>query len=143
MSDRWRVAGLAVHGAWALLLLAAILLWLRIAVAPGPGEDVHGYVRLFGAPFAVLAGGILWWVWRSARHLRAGRPEGWTLPLALGGVAVVQSVVTTLPLVLAPGGGAADAVAPFLAGAGFGAVSVAVGLVGRRSRVRAGQEVSD
>ena len=136
-AGRWRVAGLVVHGVWALLLGLAIVLWVRIAVLPGPEDDVQGYVRLFGAPFVLLALGLLWWVWRSARSLRAGRPEGWTLPLALGAVALVQSAVTALPLAVsgdAPGWGA---VAPFLAGAAFGAASVSVGVLGRRSRADA------
>ena len=71
-------------------------------------------------------------MWRSARQLRAGHPGAWTLPIALGGVALVQSAVTVLPLALS-GEFAADAVAPFLAGAGLGGLSLAVGLLGRRS----------
>ena len=142
-ADRWRLAGLAVLGVWAVLLVLAVALWARIAVSPGSGDDVHGYLRLFGAPFVLLALGILWWVWRSARHLRHRRPEGWTLPLALGGVALVQSLVTAMPLAVSSGGASWDAGAPFLAGAVLGAVSVAVGLLGRRSWRRLEVPVSD
>ncbi|HET6968500.1 MAG TPA: hypothetical protein VFI44_09495 [Ornithinibacter sp.] len=131
----WRVAGLAVLAVWALLLVLAVVLWVRVAVFADPDDGANGAIRLFGAPFVLLALGILWWVWRSARHLRHHRVEGWTLPLALGGVALVQSVVTMLPLALSSAGTGGDAVA-FLAGAGLGVVSLAVGLLGRRAWVR-------
>lgn len=143
-ADRWRAAGLAVLAVWAVLLGLAVALWVRFALFGGSGEDVHGYIRVFGAPFVLLALGLLWWVWRSARHLRHRRPAGWTLPIALGGVALVQSFVTTLPLALSAASGAGgspddgsgpgwDAAAPFLAGLVLGAVSLVVGLLGRRS----------
>ena len=70
----WRVAGLAVLGVWALLLVAAVALWVRVAVLAGPDDGADGTgaadgsIRLLGAPFVLLALGILWWVWRSARH---------------------------------------------------------------------------
>lgn len=132
-ADRWRLAGLAVLGVWALLLVLAVVLWVRVAVFADPDDGANGAIRLFGAPFVLLALGILWWVWRSARQLQHHRAEGWTLPLALGGVALVQSVVTMMPLALSSGGVSGDAVAPFRAGAGLGAVSVGVGLLGRRA----------
>lgn len=141
-ADRWRVAGLAVLGVWALLLAVAVVLWVRVAVFADPDDGANGAIRLFGAPFVLLAVGVLWWVWRSARHLRHRRPEGWTLPLALGGVALVQSVVTALPLATSSGLAGWDAAAPFLVGAGLGAVSVAVGLLGRRSWTRLGGPLS-
>ena len=131
-ADRWRVAGLAVLGVWGLLLALAVALWVRVAAFADPDDGANGAIRLFGAPFVLLALGILWWVWRSAQHLRHRRVEGWTLPLALGGVALVQSVVTTMPLALSSGGAGADAV-PFLAGAGLAVVSLTVGLLGRRA----------
>ena len=147
--DRWRVAGLAVLGVWALLLVAAVALWVRVAVLAGPDDGADGTgaadgsIRLLGAPFVLLALGILWWVWRSARHLRHDRVEGWTLPLVLGGVALVQSLVVMMPLALSSGGAGADAVAPFLAGAGLGLVSVVVAVLGRRARRRSEDRVSD
>ena len=61
----------------------------------------------------------------------------------LGGVALVQSLVVMMPLALSSGGAGADAVAPFLAGAGLGLVSVVVAVLGRRARRRSEDRVSD
>lgn len=141
-ANRWRVARLTVLGTWGALLALAVVLWVRVAVFADPADGANGASRLFGAPFVLLALGILWWVWRSARHLRHRRPQGWTLPLALGGVALVQSVVTALPLATSSGSVGWDAVAPFLVGAGLGAASVAVGVFGRRSWTRLEDPVS-
>ena len=57
----------------------------------------RGLVRLAGAPIVLVALGLLWWAWWSVRALRRGRREGWTLLLVLGGVSVVQAVLTPGP----------------------------------------------
>ena len=43
----------------------------------------------------LVAIGLLWWAWWSARALRRGGREGWTLLLVLGGVSVVQAILTS------------------------------------------------
>jgi hypothetical protein len=135
-ADRWRVVGLALHGIWAALLLAAVLLWVRTAFFGDSTSEVTGVVRLLGAPFALLAVAVLWWVWRSARRLRAGGREGWTVPLALGGVAIAQAALTGMPLLATAGsGGGAPgaALATLGGGVALGAVSLGAALLGRRS----------
>ena len=137
-ADGWQVVGLVLTGTWAALLAIAVALWARIALFPGP-DATDGSLRWLGAPFALFALGLLWWLWRSARHLRRGRREGWTPLLVLGGVAVVQSVITARPLLAPAGPGATDATAsPREIAAGLltaivlGLVSVVVAVVGRR-----------
>ena len=48
--------------------------------------------------------GLLWWAWWSVRALRRGRREGWTLLLVLGGVSVVQAVLTARAVLAASTG---------------------------------------
>ncbi|WP_392542713.1 hypothetical protein [Oryzobacter telluris] len=138
--DRWRTVGLTLHVVWAVLLVGAVLLWVRVAFLGGADVDT-GAARLFGGPFALLALGILWWVWRSSRTLRAGRREGWTLPLALGGVAVAQAVMTGMPLLAASRGGGGGSlgwvVAVIATGAALGVLSLGASLMGRRAWDRA------
>jgi hypothetical protein len=136
---RWRVVGLVLHGIWAALLLVAVLLWVRTAFFGDSTTDVTGVVRLIGAPFALLALAVLWWVWRSSRALRAGRREGWTVPLALGGVAVAQAALTGMPLLATSGSGAGapgGALATLGGSVLLGAVSVGSALLGRRAQDR-------
>jgi hypothetical protein len=142
---RWRTPGLVLVAVWGTLFAVAVLLWVRVALLPGDGEDVHGYIRLLGAPFALVALGLVWWAWRSAAALRRGRREGWTILLVLGGVAVAQTVMTAPGVVAAsagpgtPGVGDAGAGPPgelltgMLVAIGLGLASLAVGLLGRRS----------
>ena len=140
---RWHTAGLVLLAVWAALLGVAVVLWLKVALFPGGTGGPDGYLVLFGAPFMLVALALLWWAWRSARALRRGRREGWTLLLVLGGIAVMQVVLTARPL-LAPAGsdptaGAEAGAPPGLAAGLLGAIvlglaSLAVALVGRRSR---------
>ena len=102
--DRWRTAGLALLGVWAALLVVAIALWVRVAFLSGTDTADRGLVRLAGAPFVLVALGLLWWAWWSARALRRGRREGWTLLLVLGGVSVVQAVLTARAVLAVAGG---------------------------------------
>ena len=100
-------------------------------------------MRLVGAPLVLVALGLLWWAWWSARALRRGRREGWTLLLVLGGVAVMQAVLTA-QAVLASSGAAAPGTRPargrrrevaagLLAAIGLGLVSLTVALLARRA----------
>lgn len=142
---RWRTTGLVLVAVWGALFSVAVLLWVRVAFLPGDGEDVHGYIRLLGAPFVLVALGLVWWAWRSATALRRGRREGWTILLVLGGVAVAQTVMTAPGVVAAsagpgtPGGGDPAAGPPrellvgMLVAIGLGLTSLAVGVLGRRS----------
>ncbi len=93
-APRWGTAGLVLLGVWSALLAAAVALWVYAAFLSGSASADRGLVRLVGAPFVLVAVGLLWWAWRSARALRQGRREGWTLLLVLGGVAVMQAVLT-------------------------------------------------
>ena len=97
-------------------------------------------MRLVGAPFVLVAVGLLWWAWRSVRALRRGRREGWTLLLVLGGVSVVQAVLTARA-VLASSGSATGAttsgppreiVGGLLTVIALGLVSVVVAVLARR-----------
>ena len=96
--DRWRMPGLVLLGVWAALFVVAIALWVRVAFLSGTGTGDRGLVRLVGAPFVLVALGLLWWAWWSVRALRRGRREGWTLLLVLGGVSVVQAVLPESPV---------------------------------------------
>ena len=88
------------------------------------------------APFVLVALGLLWWARWSARALRRGRREGWTLLLVLGGVAVMQAVLTAQAVLASSGtggtGGTAgsglppEAAAGLLAAIGLGLVSLTV-----------------
>jgi membrane protease YdiL (CAAX protease family) len=142
--DRWTTAGLALIAVWCALFVVAIGLWVRVAFFPGRNDDPHGYIMLFGAPFVLVALGLLWWAWRSVRDLRRGRREGWTLLLVLGGVAVAQTVMTAPGIVGATAGpgtpGVDEASGPpsgmvtgMLAAIGLGLVSVVVAVLARRS----------
>ncbi|GAA4400270.1 hypothetical protein GCM10023168_08830 [Fodinibacter luteus] len=90
----WVRAGLALLAVWSGLLALAVGLWLDLAFLPAEDEGVHGYLAVLGAPFVLVAVGLLWWAWRSARALLAGRRDGWTRLLVVGGVAVAQAVMT-------------------------------------------------
>ena len=76
---------------------------MRVALVPDGGDGPNRTVVLLGAPFVLVALGLLWWTWSSARALRSGRREGWTVLLALGGVAVAQTVMTAPGIVSASG----------------------------------------
>ena len=97
--DRWRTAGVALLAVWGALIVAAILWWVQTAFFPGPTDDVHGYIRFFGAPFVLLALVLLWWVWWSARALRRGRREGWPVLIVLGLGTVAQAVMVIASMV--------------------------------------------
>ena len=141
-----RTAGVALVLVWCAFLAGAVLLWLRLLLFPGEGADPHGYLRLVGAPFALVALGLLWWAWRSVRGLRRGRRDGWTFLLVLGGVAVAQTVMTAPAVVGAlagsvppgadePSGPPRGMVAGLLVAITLGLASLVVGVLGRRGAV--------
>ena len=141
--DRWRLPGLVLLGTWSALFAVAIALWVRVAFLSGTGDGDadRGLVRLVGAPLVLVALGLIWWAWWSARALRRGRREGWTLLLVLGGVSVAQAVLTA-QAVLASSGRATGATAAsgpprevvggLLAVITLGLVTVVVAVVARR-----------
>jgi hypothetical protein len=150
-APRWGTAGLVLLGVWSGLLATAVALWVYTAFLSGSTSADRGLVRLVGAPFVLVAVGLLWWAWRSARALRQGRREGWTLLLVLGGVAVMQAVLTAQAVLASSrtGGAGAEGGTGTTAGSGLpsevaagllaaivlGLVSVVVGVLGRRSWV--------
>lgn len=141
--DHWRTAGLVLLGVWSALFSVAIVLWVNVAFLSGPGTADRDLVRLVGAPFVLVALGLLWWAWRSVRALRRGRREGWTLLLVLGGVSVAQSVLTAQALLASSSGSASGASAAsgppreviggLLAAIGLGLVSLTVAVLARRA----------
>ena len=140
--DHWGTAGLALLGVWAALFVVAIGLWVRVAFLSGTDTTDRALVRLAGAPVVLVALGLLWWAWWSVRALRRGRREGWTLLLVLGGVSVVQAILTSRAVLAAPtgAGSTADATGPprevvggLLAVIALGLVSVLVAVLARRS----------
>ena len=142
--DRWGTPGLALLGVWAALFVVAIALWVRVAFLSEADTAERGLVRLAGAPIVLVALGLLWWAWWSARALRRGRREGWTLLLVLGGVAVVQAVLTSRAVLASPtgtgaggdataGGPPREVVGGLLAVIALGLVSVVVAVLARRS----------
>ena len=142
--DHWSTAGLALLAVWSAFFGVAVLLWLRLAFFPGANDDPHGYILVFGAPFVLVALGLLGWAWRSARDLRRGRREGWILLLVLGGVAVAQAVIATPGLVgaasMGPGtpgvtdtGPPRGLIAGILGAIVLGLASVVVALLARRA----------
>jgi hypothetical protein len=140
---------LVLLGVWSALLAAAIALWVYTAFLSASTSGDRGLVRLVGAPFVLVAVGLLWWAWRSARALRQGRREGWTLLLVLGGVAVMQAVLTAQALLASSrtsgaggtggAGGAAgsgpspEVAAGLLAAIVLGLVSAIVAVLARRA----------
>ncbi len=148
-APRWRTAGLVLLGVWSTLLAAAVALWVFAAFLSGSASADRGLVRLVGAPFVLVALGLLWWAWRSGRALRRGRREGWTLLLVLGGVAVMQAVLTARAVLASSGtsgttgaggtggsGGSGlppEVAAGLLAAIVLGLVSVTVALLARRA----------
>jgi hypothetical protein len=127
-------------GVWSALFAVAVVLWVYAAFLSGSGTGDRGLVRLVGAPFVLVALGLLWWARWSARALRRGRREGWTLLLVLGGVAVMQAVLTAQAVLASPGtGGTAgsglppEAAAGLLAAIGLGLVSLTVAFLARRA----------
>jgi len=156
--DHWGTAGLALLGVWAALFVVAIGLWVRVAFLSGTDTTDRALVRLAGAPVVLVALGLLWWAWWSARALRRGRREGWTLLLVLGGVSVVQAVLTARAVLAAPAGtgtgGSATGTGPprevvggLLAVIALGLVCVVVAVLARRSwaaaDVAAGSDPAD
>jgi len=141
--DHWRTAGFALLGVWSALFVVAIGLWVRVAFLSDADTSDRGLVRLAGAPIVLVAIGLLWWAWWSARALRRGGREGWTLLLVLGGVSVVQAILTSRAVLAAPtgAGSTADAatgpprevVGGLLAVIALGLVSVVVAVLARRS----------
>ncbi len=139
----WGTAGLVLLGVWSTLLGAGVALWVYAAFISGAESTDRGLVRLVGAPLVLVAVGLLWWAWRSARALRQGRREGWTLLLVLGGVAVMQAVLTAQAVLASsrtsgPGGTAGsgpprEVAAGLLAAIALGLVSVTVALLARRA----------
>ena len=142
-ADHWRTFGLALLGVWATLFVVAIGLWVRVSFLSGTGSTDRGLVRLVGVPFLLVALVLLWWSWWSARALRRGRREGWTLLLVLGGVSVAQGVLTAQAVLASSGGetsGATGASGPprelvggLLIAIALGLVSVVVAVLARRS----------
>lgn len=142
-APRWGTAGLVLLGVWSALLAAAVALWVYTAFLSGSASADRGLVRLVGAPFVLVAVGLLWWAWRSARALRQGRREGWTLLLVLGGVAVMQAVLTAQAVLASSrttgaGGTAApgpprEVAAGLLAAIVLGLVSAIVAFLARRA----------
>jgi hypothetical protein len=141
--DRWGTAGLALTGVWAALFVVAIALWVRVAFLSGADTADRGLVRLAGAPIVLVALGLLWWAWWSARSLRRGRREGWALLLVLGGVSVVQAVLTSRAVLASPAGTGAggpatgsepprEVVGGLLAVIALGLVSIVVAVLARR-----------
>ena len=130
-------------GVWSALLAVGVALWLYAAFLSGSTSTDRGLVRIVGAPFALVALGLLWWAWRSARALRQGRREGWTLLLVLGGVSVMQAVLTGQALLAASrtggAGGSAGSGPPrevaggLLAAIVLGLASVTVAVLARRA----------
>ena len=141
--DHWRTAGLVLLGVWATLFVVAIGVWLRVSFLSGTGTGDRGLVRLVGAPFVLVALGLLWWAWWSVRALGRGRREGWTLLLVLGGVSVAQAVLTAQAVLASSGseaGGAPGANSPprevfggLLVAIALGLVCVVVAVLARRS----------
>ena len=137
--DRWRTAGFVLLAVWSTLFVVAIALWVRVAFLSDADTTDRGLVRIAGAPIVLVALGLLWWAWWSVRALRRGRREGWTLLLVLGGVSVVQAVLTSRALLAAPAGadGAAgpprEVVGGLLAVIALGLVAVLVAVLARRS----------
>ena len=133
--------GLVLLGVWAALFVVAIALWVHVALFSGTGTGDRGLVRLVGAPFVLVALGLLWWAWWSLRALRHGRREGWTLLLVLGGVSVVQAVLTGQAVLASSSGtGGAGSTEPpreivggLLVVIALGLVSVVVAVLARRS----------
>ncbi len=148
-APRWSTAGLVLLGVWSALLTAAVALWVFAAFLSGSASGDRGLVRFVGAPFVLVALGLLWWAWRSAQALRRARREGWTLLLVLGGVAVMQAVLTARAVLASSGtsstsgaGGTSGAsgaglppevAAGLLAAIVLGLVSVTVSLLARRA----------
>jgi hypothetical protein len=142
-APRWSTAGVVLLGVWSALLAVGIALWLYAAFLSGGESGDRGLVRFVGGPFALVAAGLLWWAWRSARALRQGRREGWTFLLVLGGVAVMQAVLTAQALLASSrtsgAGGTAGSGPPPGVAAGLlsaivlGLVSVTVALLARRA----------
>jgi len=141
-----RTPGLVLIGLWSALLASAVVLWVRVAFFPSGTDDAHGFIVLVGAPFVLVALGLLWWAWRSVRALREWRREGWTILLVLGGVAVAQTVMTAPAVVGALGGSSgsgpsanastgppAGIVPAMLAAIVLGLTSVIVAVLARRS----------
>ena len=156
--DHWGTAGLALLAVWAALFVVAIGLWVRVAFLSGTDTTDRALVRLAGAPVVIVALGLLWWAWWSARALRRGRREGWTLLLVLGGVSVVQAVLTARAVLAAPAGTGAggtaagpgpprEVVGGLLAVIALGLVCVVVAVLARRSwaaaDVAAGPDTAD
>ena len=140
--DRWLVPGLVLLGTWSALFVVAIGLWVRAAFLSGTDTGDRGLVRVVGAPFVLVAVGLLWWAWWSSRALREGRREGWTLLLVLGGVSVAQAILTARTLLAtssSTANGATDSGPPrevvggLLAVIALGLVSVVVAVLARRS----------
>jgi cytochrome c oxidase assembly factor CtaG len=140
--DRWRVPGLVLLGTWSALFVVAIGLWVFAAFLSGTDGGDRGLVRIVGAPFVLVAVGLLWWAWWSSRALREGRREGWTLLLVLGGVSVAQAILTARTLLAtssSTANGATDSGPPrevvggLLAVIALGLVSVVVAVLARRS----------
>jgi len=142
-ADRWRGPGIVLLATWAALFIVAVALWVRVALLPGTGTADRGLVRVVGAPFVLVALGLLWWAWWSVRALRARRREGWTLLLVLGGVSLAQGVLTARAVLAsspgaAQGGSSAagpprEVVGGLLVVIALGLVSVVVALLARRS----------
>ncbi len=151
----WATAGVVLLGVWSALFAVAVALWVHLAFLAGSTTADRGLVRLAGAPLVLVAVGLLWWAWWSARALRRGRREGWTLLLVLGGVAVMQAVLTAQAVLASSGssgaGGRAgsgpppEVAAGLLAAIGLGLVSLTVAVpgaprLGRRRHGRAGPD---
>jgi hypothetical protein len=156
--DRWRLPGLVLLGTWSALFAVAIALWVRVAFLSGTGTDTgdgdadRGLVRLVGAPLVLVAVGLIWWAWWSARALRRGRREGWTLLLVLGGVSVAQAVLTAQAVLASSGSATAgtaasgpprEVVGGLLAVITLGLVTVVVAVLARRSWAAADPADSD
>ena len=134
----WRTAGLVLLAVWAAVVVVALVLFVRVALVPDGGDGPNRTVVLLGAPFVLVALGLLWWTWSSARALRSGRREGWTVLLALGGVAVAQTVMTAPGIVSASGSATGSApprevLGGMLAMIALGLVTLAVAVLGRRA----------
>lgn len=139
--------GLALLGVWSALFALAVAVWVYVAFLSRSAAADRGLVQLVGTPFVLVALGLLWWAWWSARSLSRGRPEGWTLLLVLGGVSVAQAVLTAQALLSSPSGAVGSAtrrevVGGLLAVIALGLGSVVVAVLGRR-RSSVGEAAGD
>ena len=96
-AEIWRAVGVGLLAVWLVLLLLVVYWWVTSTFGTDPGVRPPGYVRVLGAPLALVASLLAVWTAGSAARLWRRRPAGWDPLIVLGAAALAAALYLWLP----------------------------------------------